>query len=566
MEKTKANNTYCSRPSPWHDIAYWVVLLAACGVFLVMNVLTPYKEDDMGFTLIDGVWAPVRSLADAARSYCNHFANTNGRLADLVPTLFAGVLGKGAFNVCNTLVFGLFAHLMSLLVTRRRSITVVALLLAVVGTCFPVPGETMLWMAGSANYMWAITLSLLLVYCLQRRQGQPLGWGEGVLFAVGALVAGGFNEATSFGFFDGLCLYYVFNRRLFDRRAAVALLGYLVGLLMIMASPAAWDRAAGGDIALNLTFGELLHSRGYILLEKAWRFYLPVAALAVGVIALILRRGGEVRRCVWTYVFLCLSLVLFALGILYERVYAPWVAVSFLIVALGLELPMSRWPWLRSALAVVALGLAVFTFARGVKVLKEYKAFDDQAVAEVVAAPDQAVLQQRQFPGYSRFIKPVNYMSSNFFAHEIIYRNYYGKTNVQFVDDSVFTRFHEGRLLDGAMRLNAVPDRPDILGDAYVFPDQDYMAVELRTDTLPATFQTARYQAASDSVPASFEEKQRRQRYGINLDYVPQGFYPLEYQGRRYLISRCPDSTIRRMIFPLDITSAPVEATLTLVP
>ena len=41
-------------PDHWHDVAYWGLLLVACAVFYWMNVLTPYKEDDMGFTLIDG--------------------------------------------------------------------------------------------------------------------------------------------------------------------------------------------------------------------------------------------------------------------------------------------------------------------------------------------------------------------------------------------------------------------------------------------------------------------------------------------------------------------------------
>ena len=228
----------------WHNALYWLVLALACAVFLVMNFLTPYKEDDMGFTLIDGVWAPVRSLGDFLLSCRNHYTETNGRIADLVPALFAAFLGKGAFNVCNTLVFGMFAHLLSLLSAHRRSVTVLALLLAAVGTCYPLPGETMLWMAGSANYLWAINASLLLVYVLQRCHGATFSFGKGLLLFAGAFIAGGFNEATSFGFFAGLCLFYAFNRKRFNRWAAFVMAGYLMGMLLIVSSPAAWNRAA----------------------------------------------------------------------------------------------------------------------------------------------------------------------------------------------------------------------------------------------------------------------------------------------------------------------------------
>lgn len=544
----------------WHDTAYWGLLLLACAVLLLMNVLTPYKEDDMGFTLIDGVWTRVNSITDALQSYCNHLTNTNHRLADLFPTLFAGLLGKGVFNLCNTLMFGLLAHLLSLLCAHRRSVSVLAFFLAVVGTCFPVPGETMLWMSGSCNYLWSIALSLLFIYYLQHQQGSSMSTVQGVLLFLGGVVAGGFNEATSFGFFAGLILYYTFNRKQLDRRALIAMAGYLIGILFIVSSPAAWSRASDGELIINLPIGQLFSTRFHIFTEKAWRFYLPVAALLVGIVALMMRLGRAAKQNVWAYIFIGLTLVMFALGLMHERAYSPWVTVAFIIVAIGLETILSRTKSLRAAFTLLSVALAVFTFGRGIKVMSEYKTFNDAVIAEIQAAPEQAVLLERQFQGYSRFIKPMNYQSDHFFAHEIIYRAYFDKQNVQFVSDSVHVRIREGRLLDGAEPLPTMSDHPNVLGTAYVFPDQSYMVVTLLTDTLPATFQTARY------IPTATSPSQERQRqtYGIQLDYMPAGFYPIEYQHSRYLVCQRPDPSVDRMVFPMDITSHPVEVSLTL--
>ena len=549
----------------WHDIIYWTLLTVACIVMLVMNVLTPYKEDDMGFSLIDGVWKPVQTLGDFLLSCRNHFAGTNGRLADLVPALFAAFLGKGAFNVCNALVFGLFAHVVTLLSAQRHSITVLAMLIAVVGTCYPIPGETMLWMAGSANYLWAITASLLLVYVLQHRQGTPLGIDRGLLLLLGAIVAGGFNEATSIGFFAGLCLYYIFNRGKFDRWAAVALAGYLMGLLIIVSSPAAWSRAvADGGVVSNLPFGDMLKARFNIFHEKVWQFYLPAAALAVGIISLAFKRGKAVRQSLWTYVFLCLSLVMFVLGLRYERAYSPWATVSFIILAMGVDWLLSRWPsWLRIAVIGLSLALSVFTYGRGIIALRDYQQYDSQMMSEITASPTQAILLERQFDRYNRFIKPMNYESTNFFGHENVYRAYYGKENVQFVSDSIHMRYLEGRLLDGAQPLPTTSDRPDVIGAAYTIPGQNYMAVELLTDTLPAMYQVARYLPSCDNDKTlTPEEQQRRDHYGINLDYTPAGFYPIEYQGKRYFICSTPDPSVSRIVFPLDDSATPDEAIL----
>ena len=547
----------------WHDLAYWGIMLLACVVFLVMNVLTTLKEDDWAYSLVEGSWTPVGSLFDVFRSHAVHFVNSNGRLADWFGVLFNGLLGKTVFNVCNTLVFALMAHLVTLLATRRRSVMALALFLAVIGTCFPVPGETMLWLAGSCNYMWAITASLALVYWLQRRQGCPMGRGETILLFLGAWIAGAFNEATSFGFLAGLCLYYALNRRLFDRRAAIALLGYALGVALIVASPGAWQRAADGGIAVNMGFADLLSSRWHIFAEKAWRFYLPVVAFVIGIVLLVARRGRLVKQCVWTYVFVCLAVVLFALGIIHERAYAPWVTVSLIIVVMVADALLARWPWARVAVIVVSLALAVFTFGRGVKLLREYKAFDQAAISEIVNAPDQAVLLERQFDSYSRFIKPMNFNSSHFFAHEIIYRAYFDKKNVQFLSDSVYVRFNEGRLLDGADVELLDSDPPGMAGSVYTFPDQDYAAILLKTHAFPCSFQTARYYRFSTSGESvDPDEMAHRRRYGLPTDYDPHGFYPLVYQGQCYLITDAPDSFDIRMVFPLTLPPDVQELTI----
>lgn len=557
---TRSGSASCDRPCA---VAYWLVMALACAVFFVMNMLTTLKEDDMSFTLVEGVWTPMHSLTDVIRSYCNQYVDANGRLANLVPEIFGRLLGKWAFNICNTVVFGVLLHVLGLLVTGRRSLLVVAMFLAVVGTCFPVPGETMLWMSGSANYMWAITLSLLLVLYLLRDHRESLGWGGAIGLLLYAFVAGGFNEATSFGFFIGLCAYYLFNRDRFDRRAGVALVGYLLGILLLISSPGAWTRLSTSGIVSSLGLGDLLSSRWYIFHEKMWRFFLPVVALLIGLVTLLLRRGRSVKQCVWTYIFVALALVMFALGIIHERAYAPLATVAFIIVALVVDYLTRDWRWVRLTLIAAALALAAFTFVRGIRVLREYKAFDDQAVSEIVAAPQQAVLPERQFEGYSRFVKPMNFISTNFFAHELIYRAYFGKENVQFVSDSVFARYHQGRLLEGAEPCPMTSDRPDVISEVMTLPGQDYMVAVLKTDTMPATFQTARYYHSVSSHPLDAEEEAKRLNYGLPADYSPHGFYPLDYQGQRLLILSLVEPTTARIVIPLGISPEAGEVTLT---
>ena len=523
--------SHCRR---WHDAAYLGILLVACIVFYWMNRLTLYKEDDMGFALI----GELTSVREVLLSQWNHFLTANGRFSDLLATVFCAFLGKPVYNVLNTMVFALMAHLVSMLSTGRRSLLALSAFLTCVGCCFPVPGQTLLFVAGSCNYMWAVTASLLLAYYLMRRPSGPLGWGRAVLLLLGAFVAGNFNEGTSFGFFAGMVLYYICNRDRWNRRAMLALTGYLLGILLIVASPGAWGRAAQGDIVLNLGLSDMVLTRCHVFGEKMWKLVTPLTAVIAGAGALAWRGWPTVKRSFWTYIFLCLALVMFGLGIAQERAYTALATVGLIITVAALNWLLERRQQLRMALIAVFLALAALTMGHAVKTLNDYKSFEDDIKRELAEAPRHAVLHERRFMGNSRFTTPLCFVSSDFFVREDIYCAFYNKDNVQFVNDSVYARYHEGRLLDGARALPFKTDRPDVIDSVMEIPHQDYMVAFLHTDTIPFSSQLARYHSPKLS--------------DGNRDYAYHGFYPLQYQGRCLLVFAMPDETITSIDFPID--------------
>jgi len=218
---------------------------------------------------------------------------------------------------------------------------------------------------------------------------------------------------------------------------------------------------------------------------------------------------------------------------------------------------------LRTGAIIASIAMAVFTSGRGIKTLSEYKTFNDHVIQQIEAAQEQAVLPVQVFQGYSRFIKPMNYQSDNFFAHEIIYRAYFDKKNVQFVSDSVYIRHQEGRLLDGALTSMPHCDHPGLAGPVYTFRNQDYMAILFNSPSLPCTFQTARaYSSSKRQETADQAEAEKRKKYGIHLDYTPVGIYPIEYQGQIYLICHKLDQSFNKIVIPLTLPPDPEEITI----
>ena len=534
----------------WHDVAYWGLLLAICVVFYVLNLWTSFKEDDMEFSLLRNA-----GLMDFLRAQYDHFLVSNGRCADFFATIFCAYLGKPVFNVCNTLVFALMAHLVSLLSTGRRSVMVLALFIAYVGVAYPVPGQTMLFVAGSCNYMWAITASLLLVYLLRRVHGKRLSAAKTILLMALAFVAGNFNEATSFGVFGGLVLYYMFNRKELDRNAKWAMLAYLLGVALIFISPAAWERASQGGVVTNLGLGELIKTRTVIFTEKMLRVITPIAAFIVGVVVLCWKGLRPVKQNVWTYVLICQALLMFVLGYFFDRAYGPMATTAFIIVATAIDALLSRgrWgDWMRWLVIALSLAVAVFGFVRGMRVLHSLKVFEDNIEHEITSAPRHAILHEFRFGGYSRFATPLRYASAEYFNRESTFCAYYDKDNVQFVPDSVYDRYHSGRLLDGARLLPVVSDRPEIADTVLGFPDQDYMVVLINADTLRPTPQYASYYFEHADSALRKEDVQFRETYGLISDFEYKGFYPLYFQGRQLLVLPLINDATTRIELPLD--------------
>jgi len=547
-----------------HDAAYWLVLLAGCVAMGVMSWLTPYKEDDKAFTLIEGVWTPITTLGDLVQAWVNHYQDANGRTANMVAMTFCAFANKHLFDIINALVFGIMAHLVSLHSTGRRSLLALTMFLTYVGCAFPITGETMLWLTGSCNYMWAVTLALALLWALRQWHGR-LNWQQGITLAVLAWLTGSFNEATSMGLWGGLLLYCLCNKRQRTPAAAISLTACLLGIALVVASPGAWDRAAGGDLVANLPAGQLIMSRLHVFVEKMQRFITPFTALAVGVACLFTRRGRHALVSnVWAPVTLALAAVMFALGINGERAYAALATAAFIVTAMGADWLLRRWQLGRAAVVAAGLVLATWSLARAMRVVVQYKAWEDPIVAQIWQAPAQCVLTEQTFDGYSRFVSPVCYRSMGYFTHEQMMCGYYGKANIQFAPADIAQRYADGTLLAGAVTLPCDVQPTGLVDSVMLLTGDKWMAVVLN-DSVPAVHtiqQTQYYFDGNVALALDADELERRKRYNLVMDYTPRSFFPLGYQGHKLLIFPVITSEFHHITFPLSLSPTPV-ATIT---
>lgn len=533
---------------PWHGVAYWLLLAVGCVAFYLMNIYTVLMEEDMFHATIEGTHGqPINNLLDVLRSWWNHYFDCNGRTANLTDYLFNGLLGKSVFNVCNTLVFGLLAHLLSRLATGRNSITALALFFAFVIFAMPLPGETMLWVAGSCNYMWAVTASLAFTaYLLWHRNSRP-GWLMGIFVLVLSFLTGASNEGTTLGFTAGLLLYYLFHRDRVDRAVVIAMTGFILGNILLLTSPGTWHRASGevgGDLGMTISLGD--HFR--LLLSQSVKYVTPALAVVTCLVSLFFRKLRErLFSTPWPLVFLCLLAFLLVLGKAQERPYTAFAVTAFIVMLTAIDWLMGSRPWLRLAVIVACLALSGYKYPHHLNAIKAFKTHFEEIEADIrqTDAP-QVILKQRQFIGYTRFMKLYWLNSWNYFIYEEPWCIHFGKDNVQFVPDSVYNRYHENRLLDGAVEKPFTTDHPADVEALLEIPGQDYCAVKMRGDSIPPTYQFAQTADA------------------LGNALTPIFYFPILYQGHEYFIFPTFNTTTAQVTFPaLGLTHDPITLTPT---
>lgn len=536
-----------SRWKQWGDIAYWVLLVAGCGLFFLMNIYTTPKEDDFFHSFIGGGSArPIDSLLDVLRSWVEYY-EYDARTANLISFTFNGILGKTVFNVFNTLVFGLMAHLISRWATHRNSVMALVMLFTYMVTAMPVPGETLLWVTGSFNYLWVFTASLLFItYLLKHRDPRP-GWLQGIAVVVLSLLAGGINEGTTFGVFGGLVLYFLFNRDKVDRAVALAMTGYLLGVLLLLTCPGAWERAVL-EVSHDTGITHLLAERARLIMRVSWHYVTPLAAVGIGIVALV--KCGFKKTLLSTpfpLVFLVLLAFVTVVGKDQQRLYFSMTMYGFILVVTGLNWLCDRFECLRLAVVVAGLAICVKCYPGNIAMMKSYQGFFNGIEAEITQSPDrQVILKKRFFEGYSRFIKYFNFDSWNTFIRGETLCHQYDKDNIQFVTDSIYDRYHSNRLLDRAMPMPfAAQDCPEVEA-VLAMSIQGYMAVKMRQDTVSYTYQFAQaYKADGTPLPTV-------------------SYFPIVYQGHEYFIFPMIENNVDKIVFtPFEFDGEPVTLTRT---
>ena len=369
----------------------WLILL---GVFLLMWALNAlcyrFYGDDYIYSFVWEGHDMLRPLSENARriqsfgdifySLKLHYMTWGGRMVAHFFAMFFLWVGKGWFDVVNAGMVVLLLLSMQWIamggkVTAKLSPFITALSFFCIWACNSNFGGTMLWVAGSCNYLWTSTfLTLFLVpyvhhYVTDRKAAYPVWFG--LLWFVLGFLAGNSNENTIcwIGLSGGLYLLYVWKKKTLSAWMLWGLIGLGVGYFALMLAP-------GNVVRFHEQFG--MH-RQLLYLDKE---HVSVLGMAIVLQALLwfylfkvwrrkenLLRAGIDRKYFYLATWFAATGVLFELIMLFSpilpgrSVFPQLVFLVISVLLISAQGEVHHAPVLQTSAFRVLYGLAVLYMA-----------------------------------------------------------------------------------------------------------------------------------------------------------------------------------------------------------
>lgn len=273
-------------------------------IMLLFSFLSPLVADDFSYCFSWADSSRIKSIGQIFPSMAVHRLNTNGRVFTHGIVQAVLIMPKPVFNILNALnsllLCVLFArHFGGDGKRRALLLTCGAFML----WCFtPAFGQVFLWLDGSVNYSWGMSIFLLFLWQytaaylgIERRRSAA----RDILLPPLAFLAGSYSENGSIAaIFIALCLSLLILRRekKLSRQLIAGLILAAVGFVFLMSAPAMHSRA--GEFNLSAIADSVR-----TVVRSAKEYMMPLYLLYAVCLALCIAAKANRRKMALSAVF-----------------------------------------------------------------------------------------------------------------------------------------------------------------------------------------------------------------------------------------------------------------------
>lgn len=383
----------------------WTLTVLFClSALLFLNILTPLISDDFAYLFIYGENIRVASIGDIVQSQINHYYQWGGRSVAhfiaqallLLPAYFADVL--------NTLVYLGYALLIYFHVTGRGkgSLSLFIFINLAIWFMQPVFGDTVLWLTGSANYLWCTFIILLFLLPYRFYKGGELNVAGKILASTGlflfGIIAGWTNENTAGAMILIIVFFFIYYR---SRKwkipvwAVWGLLGGIIGYVVLILAPGNFERAGESAFGFSVIAYRLFNC------TLTFFFYSGTLILSCLLIYILYYRfpGGERNDKLKLSIIYSIAAIAAVYAMLFSPTFprrALFGVVTFLIVGAGIlyyNLDFSQKFLRQLRLSAITIGFVsfIFTFYLAAKDINAFRNITEEREIKIEEAKRKGV-------------------------------------------------------------------------------------------------------------------------------------------------------------------------------
>lgn len=415
----------------------WAIVVLLCfSVILFLNILTPMIADDFGYLYVFGEKVQVASLSDIIRSQVTHYKWWGGR--SVVHFIAQALLQMPSLvaDLLNSAVYMLFVILVYLHIKGRNKDSRISLFVLInLATWFVLPmfGDTVLWITGSANYLWGTTIVLLFLLPYRLYNGAKYPVGMQILASVSmfifGLIAGWTNENTVAGMIVIILLFFLFYRARgwkLSPTLCIGLVGVLVGYAIMILAPGNFFRGREAP-SLSLL---LIGYRAFMYTQSLFLNYGALLALYLVFFVLLGYRTNSNKGLQSVSVIYLLG----GVGAIYVMVFSPqfpsraWFGlVTYFLIALGIVfdgLDLENRVAKQMRTVIIVVGCIAFLFSL-VNVTRDvYRIYEIDKEREIIAEKAREAGEEVCY--FKRFIPNTSYVHGEDVQSNMLLSYYYG--------------------------------------------------------------------------------------------------------------------------------------------
>lgn len=226
------------------------IVLTSFILILVLNRLQPLFGDDWSYSLMPDGQTRISTISDIVSTLYKHYFDWGGRIVVHIIAESLLIADEYTGDIINSLAYVIFT-LIIYNIANYKNIVRPSLLIFINFLIFfftPAFGSTILWITGSANYLWGtlIIISFLIPfvrYTFSKKTKD--NYLKTLLFFIGGIIAGWTNENMAVALIFMLIvfiLHYKYTTGTIPQWAIAGLTGSIIGAILMIIAPGNYAR------------------------------------------------------------------------------------------------------------------------------------------------------------------------------------------------------------------------------------------------------------------------------------------------------------------------------------